>query len=109
MVTCVGFTVHPAAVQPPNIATDSADLVEQVGPESEIVTLPETLVGMMVPVIVPLSEQPPSAMSQARKENGMEKAPLLSTIVVPERSGGVQPVRPPLPSKGTPLGAALTT
>ena len=53
----------------------------------DAVTLPETVVGATVPVIVPLIEQP----LHARPEKGMENAPLLLTAVVPEDVGAVQP------------------
>jgi hypothetical protein len=68
----------------------------QAEPEVEAVTLPETPVGTMVPVIVPLSEQ----LSQAT-ENGMEKVPLLLTTVVPEELAGQLPT-----CNGTPRTSA---
>ena len=71
----------------------------QPEPEIEAVTLPDTPVGTMVPVIVPLMAQ----LSQARPENGMEKVPLLLTTVVPEDLGGSQLLRfVRAKSKGTP-------
>ena len=82
-------TVQPADVQVPDIgAGEGVGCCElQPEPEIEAVTLPETPVGTMVPVIVPLMEQ----LLHARPENGMEKAPLLLTTVVPEELGATQP------------------
>ena len=83
-----------ADVQAPDIgAGDGVGCpVLQPEPEIDAVTLPDTLVGTMVPVIMPLMEQ----LLQARPENGMEKAPLLLTTVVPEDCA-VQPWRPEPP------------
>ena len=96
-------TVQLAEVQVPDIAAGEGVGCRLLQPEPEIeaVTLPETPVGMMVPVMVPLMEQ----LSQARPENGMEKAPLLLTTVVPEELGAAQ-LRGPGPGgpgKGTPV------
>jgi hypothetical protein len=70
----------------------------QPEPEIEAETLPETPVVTTVPVIVPLMAQ----LSQVRPENGMEKAPLLLTTVVPEELGAEQLGTPGIP-KGTPV------
>ena len=74
--------VQLAEVQDPDIAAGEGVGWNRLQPEPEIaaVTLPETLVGTMVPVIVPLMEQ----LLQVRPENGIERAPLLPTTVVPE-------------------------
>jgi len=50
-----------------------------IGPESDPVALPETAVGVIVPVTVPLMAH----LSHAT-EYGTEKVPLLLTSVVPE-------------------------
>ncbi len=74
----------------------------QPEPEIEAVTLPDTPVGAMVPVTVPLMEQ----LLHVRPENGMEKAPLVLTTIVPEEAGAAQLSGPGRPVKGTP---ALST
>jgi hypothetical protein len=84
----VTLTVQLEDVQVPDIAAGEGlgCCTLQPEPEIEAVTLPEMPVGTMVPVIVPLMEQ----LLQATPENGMEKAPLLLTTVVPVESGALQ-------------------
>lgn len=81
-------TVQPAAVHIPDMAAGEGVgcCTLQPEPEMDAVTLPETLVGKMVPAIVPLIEQ----LLHARPENGMENTPLLPTTVVPSTLGATQ-------------------
>ena len=67
--------------QEPDIRAGDGDgwKLLQPEPELEATTLPETPVGTMIPVIVPLIEQ----LLQVAPENGIEKAPLLLTTMVP--------------------------
>ena len=73
--------VQLAEEQEPDIRAGDGDGWKRLQPEPELVatTLPETPVGMMTPVIVPLIEQ----LLQVAPENGIEKAPLLLTTIVP--------------------------
>jgi len=70
-------------------AGEASGVLVQPDPEIEAVTLPETPVPAMVPVIVPLRVQ----LLQVRPKNGMEKAPLL-TAVVPEELAAQLPLEP---------------
>ena len=86
------ITEQPADVQVPDMEAGEGcgcPLV-QPEPETETDTLPATLAGMMVPVIVPLMVQ----LSQVSPAKGMAKVPLLLTTVVPEELGAAQLVEP---------------
>ena len=76
--------VQFAGEQEPDICAGDGDGWNWLQPEPalEATTLPETLVGTMIPVIVPLIEQ----LIQLAPENGIEKAPLLLTTIVPDNS-----------------------
>ena len=73
--------VQLADVQEPDIRAGDGDGWNWLQPEPvlEATTLPETPDGTMIPVIVPLIEQ----LLQVAPENGIEKAPLLLTTIVP--------------------------
>ena len=62
------------------VANKVGPTLEQPTPVIEAVRLPETPVGTTIPVIVPLMEQ----LLHPRPENGIEKAPVLLTTVVPD-------------------------
>jgi hypothetical protein len=85
--------VQFAEVQEPDIRAGDGDGWNWLQPEPELeaTTLPETAVGTMIPVIVPLIEQ----LLQVAPENGIEKAPLLLTTIVPAdcalQLGGPEP------------------
>jgi hypothetical protein len=86
------MTVQPAEVHGPDIVAGEGVGCCPLQPEPEIdaVTLAETLVGVMVPVTVPLMEQ----LLHARPENGMENVPVPLTTVVPAELGEIHPGGP---------------